>query len=221
MNGTLRKIIEADLYRYGSGIDRRVLWRTFLREPGFRYSYFLRKCHYYRFRRGVMNQLRYWSNKWFLRRYSYRYGYNIHDVTQIGAGLYLPHFGGISIHPQAVIGSNVNIGPGVNIGQTNRGRKGVPTIGNCVYLGPHAILVGDIRIGDRALIGPGAVVSSDVPAKAVVSGNPGKIVSYFGVKGYIENTVTVDQAVADELAGKVLQTNRSPSAAEPEREPTA
>jgi serine O-acetyltransferase len=61
----------------------------------------------------------------------------------------------------------------------------VPTIGNGVWIGPNAIVVGGITVGDNALIAPGALVNFDVPADAVVVGNPGQIVSSGGAEGYV------------------------------------
>src|SRR3569833_2739201 len=92
-----------------------------------------------------------------LNRYRYRYGFDISYRTNIGPGLYLGHFGGVVINRRAVIGRNVNIAQGVTIGQTNRGRKaGVPVIGDLVWFGADALVVGDIHIGNYALFGPGA-----------------------------------------------------------------
>ena len=77
--------------------------------------------------------------------------------------------------------------PGLLIGQTFRGHgAGVPTIGDRVWLGSNAIVVGNVTIGDDALIAPGAYVNFDVPASAVVLGNPGRIVSQKGSAGYVE-----------------------------------
>lgn len=45
-------------------------------------------------------------------------------------------------------------------------------------IGAGAIILGGIRIGHHALIGAGAVVTKDVPAYAIVVGNPGKVVGY-------------------------------------------
>ena len=59
------------------------------------------------------------------------------------------------------------------IGQTNRGKnKGVPTIGNEVWIGINAAIVGGITIGDDVLIAPNSFVNVDVPSHSVVFGNP-------------------------------------------------
>ena len=66
---------------------------------------------------------------------------------------------------------------GVTIGQINGGAKdGNPIIGNNCWLGPFAIVVGKVSIGDGVLIAGGAYVDFDVPAHSIVIGNPGKII---------------------------------------------
>lgn len=51
-------------------------------------------------------------------------------------------------------------------------------IGNDVYIGYGAKLIGSIRVGDGAIIGASSVVTKDVPPYAVVAGNPAKIIRY-------------------------------------------
>lgn len=82
----------------------------------------------------------------------------------------------IAINDRCVIGKNVNITKGVTIGQTNRGcKKGVPVIGNQVWIGANATIVGAVTIGDDVMIAPNSYVNFDVPAHSVVIGNPGVI----------------------------------------------
>lgn len=101
--------------------------------------------------------------------------------TKIGKGVYLPHYGTIVVHQNAVIGENCNIGQGVTIGVAGRGEKrGVPHIGNFVYIAPGAKVVGKIKIGNNVMIGANAVVTKDVPDNAVVAGVPAKVVSFKG-----------------------------------------
>ena len=89
-----------------------------------------------------------------------------------------------------MIGDNVNISQGVTIGQTNRGkRKGVPVIGNGVYIGPGAKVIGKVTIGNNVAIGANAVVTEDVPDNACVAGVPAKIVSMNGAEGYVNRKV--------------------------------
>jgi serine O-acetyltransferase len=95
---------------------------------------------------------------------------------EIGGGLYIPRFGGI-ILSNGPIGANCTIEQSVTIGAAG---KGMPAIGNRVFIGAHSIVVGKITIGDDAMICPGSFVTRSVPARAVVMGNPSKVVSYEG-----------------------------------------
>lgn len=93
--------------------------------------------------------------------------------TQIGAGLYIGHPYCITINPKVTLGKNINIHKGVTIGQTNRGKKkGVPTIGNNVWIGINSTIVGNITIGDDVLIAPNSYVNCDIPSHSIVLGNP-------------------------------------------------
>ena len=95
---------------------------------------------------------------------------------RIGPGFHLGHPYGIIIGPTE-IGANCNVTHHVTIGMglTDRAR-GVPVIGNDVWIGPGAILTGAIHVGDGATIAAGAVVSRDVPARTLVVGNPARVV---------------------------------------------
>jgi serine O-acetyltransferase len=188
---TMWQILRADVYRYSGKSDWRTFVRIYLRSPGFRFTYYLRKVSYYSGKKKSAWIFLYLYNRILLDHYRFKYGFDISPTTSIGQGLYLGHFGGVVISPYAVLGSNVNIAQGVTIGATSRGaHKGAPTLEDRVWVGAHAIIVGKIVIGSEALIAPGAYVNFDVPSKAVVLGNPGKIVSNAGSAGYINNTMS-------------------------------
>lgn len=185
---TLWQILQADLYRYSGKADRRSFISAYLRDPGFRFTYYLRKVAHYSSRKRSIGIFGYIYNRILLNHYRFKYGFDISPTTSIGPGFYLGHFGGIVISPYAIIGANVNIAKGATIGATSRGsRLGAPTIEDRVWIGANAIIVGKITIGCEALIAPGAYVNFDVPSKAVVLGNPGKIVSTSGSQGYVNN----------------------------------
>lgn len=95
------------------------------------------------------------------------------------------------INNRAKIGSNCNISHGVTIGQTNRGKlKGYPTIGNRVWIGTGAVIVGNINIGDNVLIAPNTYVNIDIPPNSIVFGSPAKIIfNKDATSGYINFTV--------------------------------
>jgi len=183
-------VIRADLWRYYGRDDRTAFWKAFRKIPGFRFSYFLRKCQAARHRPRWLRIASTLPYRLLLDHYRYRYGFEIAVESKIGPGLYIGHFGRLVVHPQCQLGSNVNLSPGVVIGQTNRGRRqGVPVIGNCVWIGSNAVVVGGIKVGNHVMIAPGAYVNFDVPDNAVVVGNPGQIVSYGGTDRYVEHIV--------------------------------
>ena len=96
--------------------------------------------------------------------------------SQVGEGLYMTHVGGIHLHPDVVIGKNCNLAHHVTIGTSAMGRKGVPRIGDNVYIGTGASIIGTIRIGDGAKIAANTLVISNIPAGATVMGVPGRVV---------------------------------------------
>jgi len=117
-----------------------------------------------------------------------RYGIQIPHVTQIGPGLFIGHFGGIVVSSEATIGANCNIAQGVTIGRINQGpRKGAPQIGDKVWIGPNAVIVGNVKIGNNALIAPLAFVNIDVPDNCMAIGNPAKIVEGKTSANYINS----------------------------------
>jgi serine O-acetyltransferase len=113
--------------------------------------------------------------KLFIYRYTYKYGFQIGG--RIGPGFFIGHFGTIVVSDHAVIGENCNIAHGVTIGAARGKRAGAPKLGNKVWIGTNAILVGNITVNDNVMIAPGAYVNFDVPSNSLVLGNPGKIIS--------------------------------------------
>ncbi len=123
-------------------------------------------------------------------RMNRKYGLNI-SGKNIGAGLYLGHAHNIDVNPSAVLGKNCNLSKGVTIGQENRGaRKGAPSLGDCVWVGTNAVIVGKITIGDDVLIAPNTYVNCNVPSHSIVLGNPCRVISRANATAcYIENKV--------------------------------
>jgi serine O-acetyltransferase len=113
-------------------------------------------------------------------------GISIPASASIGDSFYIAHFGGIILNSQTVFGNNCNISQGVTIGVSGlRDKRGVPSIGNNVYIGANAVLAGKIIVGDNALIGACSFVNSDVQENGVVLGVPAVMISDKGSKGYI------------------------------------
>ena len=182
----LHQTIAADLFRYRGRTDRKALLSAYFEEPGFRFTYHLRHVAHYAPRRRSLGAVPYLWHRLQLHRCRFRFGYDISATTAIGPGFYVGHFGMLVVSPFAVIGCNCNLNQGVTIGATSRGsRLGAPTLGDRVWVGANAVIVGKVTIGSDALIAPGAFVNVDVPEKAVFLGNPGKVVAMTGSAGYV------------------------------------
>lgn len=79
---------------------------------------------------------------------------------------------GVVIHDKCTIGKNTVIYQHVTIG--GREGRGHPKIGENVYIGAGACVLGGINIGDNVKIGANAVVLEDVPSNTTVVGIPAK-----------------------------------------------
>lgn len=160
-----------------------------LRNDGFRYTFWLRACKF-SYQTLGLRFLLFPFTYFMYRHYTYKFGCQIPFMTEIGEGFFMSHLIGTVVNREAVIGRNVNLSHHVTIGQTNRGqKKGVPLIGDGVYIGTGAVVLGHIRVGHNVAIGANAVVIDDVPDNAVVVGNPAKVVSYKGACDYVNRVV--------------------------------
>lgn len=115
-------------------------------------------------------------------------GKELPSTCKIGPGLCLLHSGTVVIHSESEIGVNCTISHGVTIGHTLGGKHpGSPKIGNRVFIGPGAVILGGITVGDDAAIGANAVVTSDVAPMAVMVGVPAREISMDGASLYVKN----------------------------------
>ncbi|MBT1161021.1 MULTISPECIES: serine O-acetyltransferase [Bifidobacterium] len=89
-----------------------------------------------------------------------------------GGGFTVHHFGGIVIGESSIIGERCNIRQNITIGHSH-GKY--PIIGNDVFIGAGAIILGGITIGDGCVIGAGAVVTRSFPPNSVIAGVPAKL----------------------------------------------
>jgi serine O-acetyltransferase len=185
-----RSLLYADLYRI-SDSDTLGFWlllKHVLSNYSFCYNFWLRTCAYTRGQPWLRYTV-YIIARLALGHLKYKLGISIPYYTQIGHGFYIGHFGGIVVNGNSVIGRNCNISQGVTLGYANRGRnRGYPVLGNNVYIGPGAKIVGAVRIGNNVAIGANCVVTKDVPDGAVVVGIPGRVISRQGSAGYVERT---------------------------------
>lgn len=100
--------------------------------------------------------------------------------TKIGEDFHIIHSTGfLAVHPDVVIGDRCGLMHNVTIGVNMTG--GVPRIGDDVFIGANATVLGPIVIGDRVRIGANALVVTDVPADAIVQAPPARIIPKLGI----------------------------------------
>lgn len=104
----------------------------------------------------------------------YVHGLELEIGADIGGGLYIAHPRGV-VMVASRIGRNCSVIANVTVGMRNE--YAFPNIGDDVFIGAGARVLGNIEIGDGAKIGANAVVINDVPAGATVVGIPAKIIS--------------------------------------------
>ena len=109
-------------------------------------------------------------------------GIEIHPRAKIGKNLFIDHGMGVVIGETSEIGDNVTIYHMVTLGgiapsinsNDQRNIKRHPTIEDEVVIGSGAQVLGPVRVGRCAKIGANAVITKDVPEKAVMVGIPAK-----------------------------------------------
>jgi serine O-acetyltransferase len=104
------------------------------------------------------------------------YGIEIPASATIGRRLRISHQHGIVLHTRLVMGDDCTIRQNVTIGGV-LGQQGAPTLGNRVDVAAGAVILGRVRIGDGARIGPNAVVTMNVPAGATAFAAPARIIN--------------------------------------------
>ena len=93
---------------------------------------------------------------------------------------------GLTLHARSVIGENCRIGTCVSIVGSKKHIE-VPKIGNNVWVGTGARIIGPVTVGNNVMIGANAVVNKDVPDNTMVGGVPAKIIKEnINIDDYLE-----------------------------------
>ncbi|MCE0493302.1 serine O-acetyltransferase [Vibrio salinus] len=173
------KLIYSDVYRWEGKISFLSFVNCLIKNKGFRFSFILRLC------KGtnsvpllnVLTLILYKIAKVI-------YNTDVNFKSNIGEGFRIHHVFGTTWGPKVKLGSNVTIVHNVTIA----GKSGeFPTVGNNVYIGSGACILGGIIIGNNVVVGANSVVTKNIPDNAVVAGNPAKILSYNGSSNLIIN----------------------------------
>ena len=106
---------------------------------------------YYKIAHYLYNKKHYLIARYISEKAKRKTGIEIHPGAKIGNGLFIDHGTGVVIGETAIIGDNVTMFHGVTLGGRGKEKgKRHPTIGNNVFIGSGAKLLGNILIGFRS-----------------------------------------------------------------------
>jgi serine O-acetyltransferase len=108
-------------------------------------------------------------------------GAEIDPGAEIGPGCHIWHSAGVTIGRGVIIGANVWILHNVTLGGRgaspfNLGEEGYPRIGDHVILYTGVTILGNVQVGDNAVVGAHSLVLQDLPPGCLAYGVPAKVV---------------------------------------------
>ncbi|MEM8496418.1 MAG: serine acetyltransferase [Pseudomonadota bacterium] len=173
----IAEYIRSDCYRSTGKYDVHSILKALLFNRSVKYCFWFRLC------RARFFLLRFIAKRMhnFL---SDKYSIQIQWDTKIGYGLFLGHHMCVVVNHSAELGDNVNLSQFTTIG-ANEGRAAL--VGSNVYIGPGVSIVGNLKIGEGATIGAGAVVTRNVAACHTAVGSPAKGSTSKEPRKYIQN----------------------------------
>lgn len=177
----LHEYLEADKARY---VHQPRWWTRFTySETWMLYSYFrnIRYLEYYENNRHWYNLIPYLYHRLKQRRMALKYGIQAKSQS-LGPGFRLMHPGFLRVTPDARIGKNATVIPGVMIGRRRPDKSADIRIGDNVYISYGVTILAPVTIGDNVTIAANSVVIKDIPDNCVVSGVPAKIIMRDGEK---------------------------------------
>lgn len=98
---------------------------------------------------------------------------DLHPDAEIGPGMIIRHGGPVRIHAETIIGADCAIHGACVIGAGPR--PGGAVIGDHVFIGCQASIIGAVTIGDDALVAANSLVINDIPAGCTAIGVPAKV----------------------------------------------
>ena len=156
-----------------------------------KFLWLLRKTEYIKnCKKGILGKCLYAFYLRKFRKLSLKLGFSI-PLNVFGPGLSICHYGTIVVNPAAKVGKNCRLHVCVNIGASG-GSEFAPTIGDNVYIGPGAILFGEITIADNVTIAANATVNKSVfLTNVTIGGTPSKIIKENTTVWWIKNRLSL------------------------------
>lgn len=125
----------------------------------------------YRISHFLYERKLFFISRFIMGRVKRKYAIDIHPGAIIGKRFFIDHGIGIVIGETTVIGNDVSIYHGVTLGAVKFNlKKRHPTIGDNVFIGCNATILGDITIGDNVKIGANSLVLKNIPSNCTVVG---------------------------------------------------
>lgn len=175
-------ILNKEEYKYYLYCDAIALGRDskktkFFGDEIWKFERLLRKCEYfYNCKKDIISKIYYQYLKYKFHNLSIRLGFSI-PLNVFGPGLSIAHYGTIIVNGKAKIGKNCRIHARTTIGASN-GNKAAPNIGDNVYIGTGATLIGNIHIGNNVAIGANSFVNKSFNEDNItIAGIPAKKIS--------------------------------------------
>jgi serine O-acetyltransferase len=175
------KLVRADLQRINGG-SRTTGWvHAWFADRTFRPVFTLRLCQSMAKRRGSMGRLALTLAKILHRWAQHHACMDLPWNVSVGPGFRIVHGWGLVVTPGAAIGSNVTVFHGATIGRKDDILPGgqrhttFPVVEDQVWIGPHAVVVGQVRLKMGARVAAGTVVTGDVSPCTIVGGNPMRV----------------------------------------------
>jgi serine O-acetyltransferase len=166
-----RFYLDADRVALGIRRKRPLLFQ----DEVWRFQRLLRKAEFLgNCNNDFLSQIAYLQTRYSLQKLSVKLGFSI-PRNAFGPGLSISHRGTIVVLPEVKVGENCRINQGVTIGG---GSTKAPLIGNNVFIGPGAVIWGDIEIADGIAIGANSYVATSFKDPNItIAGCPAKKVS--------------------------------------------
>lgn len=176
------RALKADTFRTFGRFSWWLVFKGVMSLPGFRVVVTMRCCQEAQRLSPNIRWLFFTLARMMHRFASFLAGVEFPWNTIVAPGLALTHARGIVVNSRTTIGRNVTLFHGVTLGQRDQVLSDgsrlshCPIIGDDVWIGPHAIVVGGVTVGRGSRIAGGAFVFEDIPSRSLVMGNPAKII---------------------------------------------